>query len=187
MATQNAVNRDDRTPFRVIVLSVLLIVALVTLAVTVIRGLETQPPIVIESVTLRQELHAVSIIYGKVGGKCDDYRLAEMTARVAMEAGVDAGLLAAIVAVESTCNHLAISKAGAVGLAQVNVKVWGPEHGDWWLINLFHPQQNLEVAARILKQMVERYGIEKGVERYCGAGPEARAYAKKVMRLWRGR
>ena len=185
-------DRQQASRIRILWLSGVLLIALLAFFLDAIRlPVENQSWSKSDSTwalpDLRRELHDVSIIYGRFGGRCDDYMLAEMTARVAVGEGVEPKLLAALIAVESSCNPLAISRAGAIGLTQINVAVWAGEHGDWRGVNLFHEEQNAEIGARILRRMIERYGLWLGVERYCGQGAEARAYVARIRKVMEGR
>jgi len=118
-------------------------------------------------------------IYGKAG--CGDMNLAESTASHALQNGVPANVVAAIVAVESSCNPLAISGKGAVGLTQVNVKVQATAY-DFTQVNLFNPEQNMDTGTRIMASMIKTYG-KTWISHYDGVGPDADAYALKVQAL----
>ena len=61
-------------------------------------------------------------VYGRAG--CGDVQLAEMTARSSAKTGLPANVIAAEIAVESTCDPLAVSRDGGVGLLQVMPKIW---------------------------------------------------------------
>lgn len=131
---------------------------------------------------LRKAFFDASRIYGKAG--CGDMNLAELTARNAIRSGVPANLLAAIVAVESSCDPLAISNKGAVGLTQVNVKVQAIKFAQFRAINLFDPEQSMRVGTDILRDNIAQYGgVKQGVTHYNGTGPDADAYALKVLAL----
>ncbi len=131
---------------------------------------------------LRKAFFDASRVYGKAG--CGDMDLAEMTARNAVRSGVPANLLAAVVAVESSCNPLAISNRGAVGLTQVNVKVQADKFAQFRTINLFDPEQSMRVGTDILRDDIAQFGgVKQGVSHYNGTGPDADAYAIKVLAL----
>lgn len=130
----------------------------------------------------RQAFFDAARIYGKAG--CGDINLAELTAQNAVRSGVPANLLAAIVAVESSCDPLAISNKGAVGLTQVNVKVQSEKYNKFRTINLFDPEQSMRVGTDILRDDIAQYGgTKQGVSHYNGTGPDADAYALKVLAL----
>ncbi len=118
-------------------------------------------------------------IYGKAG--CGDMSLTEMTASHALQNGVPANVVAAIVAVESSCNPLAISNKGAVGLTQVNVKVQASAY-NFSRVNLFNPEENMDTGTKIMASMIRVYG-RSWISHYDGVGPEADMYAVKVLAL----
>lgn len=128
----------------------------------------------------RQAIFDASRIYGKAG--CGDIKLAEITAENSLKNGLPANLIAAVVSVESSCNPLAISNRGAVGLMQINVNVQSKAY-DFSTINLFNSQQSMSVGTKILAGMVKQYGLKSGVSHYNGIGDEADAYVIKVLAL----
>lgn len=129
----------------------------------------------------RQAFFDAARIYGKAN--CGDIKLAEMTAENSLRTGVPANVVAAIVSVESSCNPLAISNKGAVGLTQVNVKVQSEKFAQFRTINLFNPEENMKVGTQIMAEMIKTYGLRSGISHYDGVGPEADAYVIKVMAL----
>jgi hypothetical protein len=129
----------------------------------------------------RQAFFDASRIYGKAG--CGDITLAEMTAENSLRTGVPANIIAAIISVESSCNPLAISNRGAVGLTQVNVKVQSEKFEQFSAINLFNPKENMRVGTQIMSEMIKQYGLRSGISHYDGVGPEADAYVLKVLAL----
>jgi soluble lytic murein transglycosylase-like protein len=129
----------------------------------------------------RKAFFDASRIYGKAG--CGDMDLAEMTAKHAIRTGLSANLIAAIVSIESSCDPLAISNRGAVGIMQVNVKVQSEKFAQFRTINLFNPEQGMSVGTDILAGMIKTWGLKAGVSHYNGSGPDAEAYAVKVLAL----
>ena len=129
----------------------------------------------------RQAVFNAARIYGKAG--CGDIQLAEMTAENSLKTGVPANVIASIVSIESSCNPLAISQKGAIGLTQVNVKVQSDQFAQFRLINLFNPKENMQVGTEIMAQMIKQYGLRGGISHYNGSGPDAEAYAVKVTAL----
>src|SRR5487761_349921 len=113
----------------------------------------------------RQAIFGASRIYGKAG--CGDIKLAEITAENSLKNGLPANLIAAVVSVESSCNPLAISNRGAVGLMQINVNVQSKAY-DFSTINLFNSQQSMSVGPKILASMIKQYGLKSGVSHYNG-------------------
>lgn len=123
--------------------------------------------------------------------------LAGATIEDANREGVDARLLVAVIAAESSWNPAARSRAGAIGLGQLmpgTAEGLGVDAGD--------PLQNIAGAAHQLRVLIDRFGHGPGryvlalasynagagaVLRYGGVPPyaETRAYVARVMRLWR--
>jgi Transglycosylase SLT domain len=124
-------------------------------------------------------------VYGKAG--CGDQRLTEMTAKHALATGLPPSIVAAMVATESTCNSLAVSNRGAVGLTQVVPKVWGKQY-DFSKINLLNPDDNLTVGTAIASSLVSQYGLLNGLRHYYGTGDsgiylDGSGYAERVLAL----
>lgn len=129
---------------------------------------------------LRTGIYDAGRVFGRAG--CGDYALAEKVARYAAREGIPARVLAAVVAVESHCNPLAVSHKGAVGLTQVRVSTWKREY-DFTESNLFHPETSLRVGAAILRRSIAEHGLRGGIVRYNGQGPDAEVYADRVLAL----
>lgn len=129
----------------------------------------------------REAFFNAARIYGKSG--CGEIKLAEMTAKNSLRTGVPANIVASIVSVESSCDPLAISNRGAVGLTQVNVKVQSEKFSRFTTINLFNPEDNMKVGTDIMADMIKTYGLRSGISHYNGTGPDAEAYAVKVLAL----
>lgn len=110
---------------------------------------------------------------------------------------VDALLLAALVEAESSFLPGAVSPVGAVGLTQVMPATaqWLGARGD-----LTDPDSNLDVGARYLRQLLERFDGDvelalaaynagpANVRRYGGVPPfrETRGYVRKVLSIYAG-
>jgi soluble lytic murein transglycosylase-like protein len=130
---------------------------------------------------------AVALVFGRSTG-CDnaDPALVNLVAQEAVRAGVPPKVLAAIVAVESKCNPMAISKAGAVGLTQVVPRVHKGTF-DFTKVNLLNPQDNVHTGAHILASYIKAYGLESGVHHYNGMGTGCDycddMYSSKVLLL----
>jgi soluble lytic murein transglycosylase-like protein len=122
-----------------------------------------------------------SRIYGKAG--CGDVTLAEQTARASIKTGLSANLIAAEIATESSCNPLAVSKDGGVGLMQIEVRVWAGKYNNFRDKNLLRTEDSIEVGCDILAENVKTWGLRQGIKRYNGSGPDAETYASKVMTL----
>jgi soluble lytic murein transglycosylase-like protein len=116
---------------------------------------------------------AASKVYSKNGCKPG---LADITGQIAVEQGVSARVLAALVFIESSCNPNAVSHRDGVGLTQVNSKVW-----HYSLAELKNPNRNLEIGASILASYVRRYGLKEGLHAYNGFGNHSDEYSNKVL------
>jgi soluble lytic murein transglycosylase-like protein len=124
-------------------------------------------------------------VYGKAG--CGDQQLAEMTAKHAIATGLPAAVVAAMIATESTCNPLAVSNRGAIGLTQVVPKIWS-KHYDFSKVNLLNPEDSLTVGTDILSALVKEHGLRNGLHRYYGTGDsgiflDGSGYAERVLAL----
>ena len=142
---------------------------------------EPLPPIIQtpwgeEQVLRGLDVEEAAKVYARFGCK-----YVEETATAARNNSVPVGLLAALVIVESTCDPDAISKTGALGLTQVQPRVW-----KFKPCKLLEPEFNLAAGASILHDGIARYGLEGGLERYYGHDvPGSWAYVRKVLRVWR--
>ncbi|MBE7414874.1 MAG: lytic transglycosylase domain-containing protein [Deltaproteobacteria bacterium] len=77
--------------------------------------------------------------------------------------GLEPGLVAAIIKVESSGNPFAVSSKGAQGLMQV-MPFWKKElgvHG-----TLFDIDNNIDAGCRILAENIRRWGFDEGIARY---------------------
>jgi soluble lytic murein transglycosylase-like protein len=132
-------------------------------------------------------------------GPSDAHELAQTTLEAADREGLDARLLVALIAVESSWHPDAVSPAGARGLGQLmpaTARALGVDPTD--------PFANIAGAARYLRCLADRfaeldperraiwtiaaYNAGPGaVERYGGIPPypQTRAYVREVVRLWR--
>jgi soluble lytic murein transglycosylase-like protein len=98
--------------------------------------------------------------------------------------GIDPLLVLAVIAVESSFNPNAESRAGAQGLMQVVPRYHEDkleEHGGRGAV--FDPTINILVGTRILEQYIRHTGsLEAGLQRYNGTLSDAsRRYAQKVL------
>lgn len=124
----------------------------------------------------------------------DTYRVPEEAIEPALaaaemhaeELGFDPLLIVAIMAVESSFNHRAVSNMGALGLMQVIPRYHkdkiGPDRGR---NVLFDPEVNVRVGTLVLHEGLQRYGsMQRALQYYNGSlnDPKAR-YTRKVMAL----
>jgi murein DD-endopeptidase MepM/ murein hydrolase activator NlpD len=113
----------------------------------------------------------------------------QLIAEVASANGVDPGLLAGLVKVESGFNANAVSRSGAIGLGQLM-----PGTAQELGVNPRDPRQNLQGAARYLRKMNDMFaGDQTAALRAYNQGPgnqqrypngvseEARSYPRKVL------
>ena len=124
----------------------------------------------------------------------DTYRVSENAIEPALaaaethaeELGFDPLLIVAIMAVESSFNHRAVSNMGAQGLMQVIPRYHKDKLGANRGRNaLFDPEVNVRVGALVLHEGLQRYGsMQRALQYYNGAlkDPKAR-YTRKVMAL----
>jgi soluble lytic murein transglycosylase-like protein len=125
-----------------------------------------------------------------------------LAARVVAEAdanALDARLVVALVAVESSWDPRAVSPAGAVGLGQLM-----PQTARELRVDARDPEANLHGAVRYLRALLDRYSSAPlqaryelalgaynagpaAVERYGTVPPfpETRTYVRRVIALWR--
>ena len=93
-------------------------------------------------------------------------------------------LVAGAILAESSCNSAVVSKAGAVGLMQVECKHTWRQYSRQELMN---PSRNIEVGTNILARYVREGGsTREGLRRYFGITPgstSADEYATKVLHL----
>lgn len=132
-------------------------------------------------------------------GAAQSLRLAHCVLNEADTQGLDARLLVALIAIESSWRPDAVSSAGAGGLGQLmpgTAQDLGVDTGD--------PRSNIHGAAVYLRGFLDRYAAYDPPERYAlalaaynaGAGAvqryrgvppyaETRRYVTAVLRLWR--
>jgi len=111
---------------------------------------------------------------------CGFETLSIPTAQAARDQHLPISLVAAQVMVESSCRETAVSSAGAVGLMQVNVKVWPYSKQE-----MLDPDRNLQVGTKILANYIRESGsVRDGLRHYYGILPDSTAsdtYADKVL------
>ena len=129
---------------------------------------------------------------GRTGSTAGDVPYADLFNKAASTYGVDAQLLAAIAKQESGFDPSAVSPAGAQGLMQLM-----PGTADaLGVTNSFDPQQAVDGAARLMDDLLDRFGSTKlalaaynagpgAVMRYDGVPPypETQNYVRSIMAM----
>lgn len=114
----------------------------------------------------------------------------------ALKYDLEPSFIKAIIHVESAFNHLAISKAGAMGLMQLMPATAASYQ---LTTNTFRPERNIDAGVRHMKDLMERYKNNKklslaaynagagAVSKYNGIPPykETQNYVVKVMKLYK--
>jgi hypothetical protein len=86
-------------------------------------------------------------------------------------------LLTALIVVESSANHIAVSNKGAIGLTQVMPTIWQYQKQE-----LLNPYKNIEIGSKILKHYIDRHGIKGGLSSYnSGRKNRSLRYARYVL------
>lgn len=134
-----------------------------------------------DNLDFKKSLFDAARVFGRAG--CGDLELAEMTARSSAKTGLPANVIAAEIAVESSCNPLAVSRDGGVGLLQVMPRIWAGKYNNFRDKNLLKAEDSMQVGTEILAENIRQYGTKEGIRRYNGSGPDAELYAVKVIQL----
>lgn len=123
----------------------------------------------------------------------DHDQLNRWIAKYSNEFGVDPDLVRAVIHAESDYNHLAVSRAGAMGLMQLMPGT----AGDVGVNDAFDPEHNVRGGTKYLAMMLDQFqnNVKLAVAAY-NAGPhnvtkyrgippfeETRTYVKRVMML----
>jgi len=128
----------------------------------------------------REKQYAVAEIQARrvlvANGCADTY--AKPIARAATDSHLPSRVVAAMVFVESSCNPLAVSPAGARGLAQINPRVW--HHS---VRELQDPETNIRIGTAILHRYVRESGLREGLHRFNGLGNASNTYADRVLEV----
>ncbi len=115
----------------------------------------------------------------------------------ARENSLPAGLVKAVIGVESNFNHQAVSSKGAMGLMQLmpqTASLMG-------VTDIFNPEENIEGGVRYLRLLLNRFNgdLERAlaaynagpsaVEKYNGMPPykETKDYVRKVTSIYQGK
>ena len=136
-----------------------------------------------EEIKLREELFTTlrksASVLQEYNPQLDDLTAYKYACKIyeCSEPPVTPELLTALIVVESSANHVAVSNKGAIGLTQVMPTIWDFEEQE-----LFNPYKNIEIGSKILKQYVDRYGVKGGLSSYnSGRKNRALRYAHYVL------
>jgi hypothetical protein len=158
------------------------------------RQVLVAPTIITKTVALdqsnQQYIAALDVarVFGRASGCAEaDSNLIGDVAKEALRVGLDARILAATVAVESSCDAMAVSRRGAIGLTQVMPKIWKGSFDFEHTINLFNPNDNLHAGATILSDLIKQHGLAEGIRHYNGTGTDCADcdgnYVPKILTL----
>lgn len=115
---------------------------------------------------------------------CRQPNLPVLTAQNARNRHISAKIVAATVVAESSCNASAVSPKGAVGLMQINLKVWRYSRQE-----MMNPARNLQIGTQILADYIHQTGnVRDGLRHYYGIvgnSTDADDYADKILKMAR--
>jgi soluble lytic murein transglycosylase-like protein len=136
-----------------------------------------------EEIKLREELFSTlrksASLLQKYNPQLDDLTAYKYACKIyeCSEPPVTPELLTALIVVESSANHIAISHKGAIGLTQVMPTIWKYETHE-----LLNPYRNIEIGSKILKKYIDRHGVKGGLSSYnSGRKNRALRYAHYVL------
>ncbi len=136
-----------------------------------------------EEIKLREELFTTlrksASLLQEYNPRLDDLTAYKYACKIyeCSEPPVTPELLTALIVVESSANHVAVSNKGAIGLTQVMPTIWKCEEQE-----LLNPYRNIEIGSKILKQYIDRHGIKGGLSSYnSGRKNRALRYARYVL------
>ncbi len=138
-----------------------------------------------EEIKLREELFSSlrksASLLQQYNPRLDDMTAIKYACKIydCSEQPVTPVVLTALIVVESSANHIAISNKGAVGLTQVMPRIWNHETQE-----LLNPYRNIEIGSKILKHYMDRHGIKGGLSSY-NSGHKNRSlrYARYVLKV----
>ena len=136
-----------------------------------------------EEIKLREELFTTlrksASLLQKYNPRLDNLTAYKYSCKIyeCSEPPVTPELLTALIVVESSANHIAVSNKGAIGLTQVMPTIWKCEAQE-----LLNPYRNIEIGSKILKQYMDRYGVKGGLSSYnSGRKNRSLRYARYVL------
>ena len=141
--------------------------------------------IVEEEIRVREELFTTlrksAGLLQKYNPRLDDLTAIKYAYKIfeCSEPPVTPELLTALIVVESSANHFAVSHKGAIGLTQVMPTVWQCQEKE-----LLNPYRNIEIGSKILKHYIDRHGIKGGLSSYnSGSKSCSLGYARYVLKV----
>ena len=136
-----------------------------------------------EEIKLREELFTTlrksASLLQKYNPRLDNLTAFKYACKIyeCSEPPVTPELLTALIVVESSANHIAVSNKGAVGLTQVMPTIWQYQKQE-----LLNPYRNIEIGSKILKHYIDRHGIQGGLSSYnSGRKNRSLRYARSVL------
>ena len=138
-----------------------------------------------EEIKLREELFTTlrksASLLQQYNPRLDDITALKYACKIydCSETPITPELLTALIVVESSANHVAVSNKGAVGLTQVMPHIWQYQRQE-----LLNPYRNIEIGSKILKYYMDRHGIKGGLSSY-NSGHKKRSlrYARYVLKV----
>jgi soluble lytic murein transglycosylase-like protein len=105
-------------------------------------------------------------------------RYAAAVGKAAVDNHLPARVVGSLVYVESSCNPEAISPRGAVGILQINPRVWHLSRRE-----LQDPETNVRIGTAILHRYVMESGLREGLHRFNGLGNTSSEYSDRVLEI----
>ncbi len=124
----------------------------------------------------------------KVSAHKADLIVAEATRNAAEHDALDPELILAVIAVESTFQDKAVSRAGARGLMQIMPKYHPEKVQEIGGVHaLYDPRKNIHAGTKILNEYlaISRGNVRTALLRYNGSLGKRSGYADKVLRHYR--
>jgi len=138
-----------------------------------------------EEIRLREELFTTlrksTSLLKKYNPRLDNVTAFKYACKIyeCSEDSITPELLTALIVVESSADHIAVSKKGAIGLTQVMPHIWQYQKEE-----LFDPYRNIEVGSKILKYYIDKHGIKGGLSSYnSGNKYRSQRYARYVLKV----
>jgi soluble lytic murein transglycosylase-like protein len=151
-----------------VAVAVIVAVTALVLQVANLPG-ERPEPLQVSAVTPQQIAYGVATEAAArvlVANGCSD-TYASPAARAAVDAGIEATVVAGVIVVESSCHPLAESPVGALGLMQISPRTWKHSRRE-----LLDPETNIRIGTKILVDYVRPHGLREGLHRYNGLGTD---------------